>query len=90
MFDALNNACVLGRGEGCLGGSCDVGGDVCLCGVCGGDVCLDNVCGNVGDISVMIGGVMGFSGHVVSISCLRCGFCLCGSVVGGCILWCVG
>ncbi len=40
MFDALNNGCVLGGGEGCLGGDCDVGGDVRLSGVCGGDECL--------------------------------------------------
>ncbi len=30
---------MLGGGEGCLGGDCNVGGDVCLSGVCGGDEC---------------------------------------------------
>ncbi len=57
MFDALNNGCVLGGGEGCLGGDCDVGGDVRLGCVCGGDTCLSGVCAGdeclvVWDVSV--------------------------------------
>ena len=64
MFDALNNGCVLRGGEGLLGGGCDVGGDVRLVGVCCGDVCLSGV----GDVCVVIGGVMGFGGGVVSMS----------------------
>ncbi len=94
MFVALNNGCALGGSEGCLGGGCDVGGDVrlggvcggdvCMSGVCGGDKCLGGVCGGVGDICVVIGNVMGFCGDVVSMSHLHCGFCLCGCGVGGC------
>ncbi len=30
MLDSLNNGCVLGGGEGCLGGDCHADGDVCL------------------------------------------------------------
>ncbi len=56
---------------------------VCLSGVCGGDECVSGICGGVGDVCVVIGGVMGFCGGVVSLSLLRCGFCLCGSGVGG-------
>ncbi len=73
MHDALNNGCVLGEGDGCLGGDCDIGGDVCLSGVCGG----------VGDVSVVIGGFTGFCGDAVSMSRQRCGFCPCGSSGGG-------
>ncbi len=61
MSDALNNGCVLGGGEGCLSGGCDVGSDVCLCGVCGGDVCLYGVCG--GD--ECLGGVCGDTGNLL-------------------------
>ena len=62
-------------GEGFLGCGCEVDGDVRLDNVCGGDVCLSGV----GDVCVVIGSLMGFCGDVVSMSCLRSGFCLCNS-----------
>ncbi len=78
MFDALNSGYVLGGGEGCLGGGCDIGGDVYLDGVCGGDVCLDGVCG--GDVCLS-----GFCGGDVCL-CGVCGGdeCLGGVLVGVC------
>ncbi len=76
MLDALNNGCVLGGG--CLGGDYDVGSDVYLGGVCGG----------VGDVCVVIGGVMGSCGDLMSMSRIVCCFCLCGSGGGGCVVFC--
>ncbi len=48
-------------------------------------MCVCVVCGGVVDVCVVIKGVMGFCGDDVSMSRLRCGFCLCGS---GCVVFC--